>query len=164
MSIDGNKFADKPLRQLRNGGLEEFIFEFDGDDVSKWFIRFFRGSRATHEAERISGQLELFRRIRPKIEKANQEKRQRKHREDEKVRQNEAEARAAAECDTAEREREELRMFYEGLPDEGKQAVDKMRDENLATYPDFVKSSKLTQEHALTDAIRKYRVKDRTEH
>ena len=59
----------------------------------------------------------------------------------------------------ARQKSDELTRYYDGLNDEGKQAVEEVVRAKIEMYPPMVRNSKLTADVARADAIEEYRMR-----
>ena len=144
---------------VTNGILRKYTLEFEKEDRTRWFVRFYQGPRAKEDEQRILGQIDLFERIEPKLLEADQQRRITENRNAKKKNKKIAEQENEMREIEARQKSDELTRYYNGLNDEGKKMVDEVISAKIETYPPMVRNSKLTADVARADAIEEYRMR-----
>ncbi len=144
---------------VTNGILRKYTLEFEKEDRTRWFVRFYQGPRAKEDEQRILGQIDLFERIEPKLLEADQQRRITENRNAKKKNKKMAEQENEMRETKARQKSDELTRYYNGLNDEGKKMVDEVIRAKIEMYPPMVRNSKLTADVARADAIEEYRMR-----
>jgi hypothetical protein len=144
---------------VTNGILRKYTLEFEKEDRTRWFVRFYQGPRAKEDEQRILGQIDLFERIEPKLLEADQQRRITENRNAKKKNKKIAEQENEMRETEARQKSDELTRYYNGLNDEGKKMVDEVIRAKIEMYPPMVRNSKLTADVARADAIEEYRMR-----
>lgn len=144
---------------VTNGILRKYTLEFEKEDRTRWFVRFYQGPRAKEDEQRILGQIDLFERIEPKLLEADQQRRITENRNAKKKNKKMAEQENEMRETEARQKSDELTRYYNGLNDEGKKMVDEVIRAKIEMYPPMVRNSKLTADVARADAIEEYRMR-----
>lgn len=144
---------------VTNGILRKYTLEFEKEDRTRWFVRFYQGPRAKEDELRILGQIDLFERIEPKLIEADQQRRITENRNAKKKNKKIAEQENEMRETEARQKSDELTRYYNGLNDEEKKIVDEVIRAKIEMYPPMVRNSKLTADVARADAIEEYRMR-----
>ena len=144
---------------VKEGILRDYELEFNKEDRTRWFVRLYQGPRSKEDEQRILGQQDLFERIEPKLLEAEQQKRISAFRNaNKKNKKIEEQEQAALEAE-ARQKSDELTRYYDGLNDEGKQAIDEVVRAKIEMLPPLVRNSKLSADVARADAIEEHRMR-----
>lgn len=144
---------------VENGILRKYALEFEKEDRTRWFVRLYQGPRAIEDEQRIAGQIDLFKRIEPKLIEADRQKRASAFRATQKKNKKIEDQEQTAREAEARQKNDELTRYYDGLNDEGKQAIDEVVRAKIEMLPLLVRNSKLSADVARADAIEEYKMR-----